>query len=512
MSEIKCPKCGTSFTVDESGYQSIVNQIRDKEFTKLLNDKISELEESNKKDRDLLRSSMDKEKLTALNELEKQNNTEISKLQTEISKLKEELKNKDENNKSNLDLQKSHIEREKDNELFKYKQEIDNLNNKLEQSKQENTVSIQKAVDEYKQKITQLEIELKSQKENSQKDLELQKTKLEQSNSTNLQELQKKIEALKSQIEGKEKDTIIAVNNAVKSKDEEISNLKLTISQNEKSFSDKENSLKDSYEFKLKAKEKEIEFFKDLKTQMSTKMVGETLEQHCEIQFNQLRPTAFRNAYFEKDNDARTGSKGDYIYREKDEQGNEIISIMFEMKNEVDTTKTKHKNEDFFKELDKDRIEKKCEYAVLVSLLEADSELYNAGIVDVSYKYDKMYVVRPQCFIPIITLLRNASMNTLVYKQELAKVKNQDVDVSNFEDRLLAFKDDFNKNYNIAHKHFDNAIGEIDKTIEHLKKVKEALLGSDRQLRIANTKVEDVSIKKLTKDNPTMAKKFEELK
>ena len=262
----------------------------------------------------------------------------------------------------------------------------------------------------------------------------------------------------------------------------------------------------------LEEKDKQIEFYKDMKTKMSTKMVGESLEQHCQIQFEQLRATAFRNAYFEKDNDARSGSKGDFIYRENDEAGNEIVSIMFEMKNEMDQTSTKHKNEDFFKELDKDRREKECEYAVLVSLLEADSEIYNAGIVDVSHKYDKMYVVRPQCFIPIITLLRNAAMNAMTYKRELIKARNQNVDITNFEASLLKFKDEFGRNYNLAHDHFQKAIDEIDKTIDHLEKVKKELLGSDNQLRLANNKVDEVSIKKLTKDNPTMQKKFAELK
>ena len=269
---------------------------------------------------------------------------------------------------------------------------------------------------------------------------------------------------------------------------------------------------KDKGKLLLEQKDEQIAYYKDLKTRMSTKMVGETLEQHCEIQFNQLRATAFRNAYFEKDNDARSGSKGDYIYRECDENGIEIISIMFEMKNEMDETSTKHKNEDFFKELDKDRREKGCEYAVLVSLLESESELYNAGIVDVSYRYDKMYVVRPQCFIPIITLLRNAAMNALMYKQELAVVRNQDIDISNFEDNLQKFKDDFSRNYDIAHSHFDKAIDEIDKTIQHLEKVKKELQGSDNQLRIANNKVDEVSVKKLTKGNPTMQAKFDELR
>lgn len=261
----------------------------------------------------------------------------------------------------------------------------------------------------------------------------------------------------------------------------------------------------------LEQKDEQIAYYKDMKARMSTKMVGESLEQHCEIEFNRLRATAFQNAYFEKDNDARSGSKGDYIYRENDENGVEIISIMFEMKNEMDETATKHKNEDFFKELDKDRREKGCEYAVLVSLLESDNELYNAGIVDVSYRYEKMYVVRPQCFIPMITLLRNAAMSALQYKQELAVVRNQDIDISNFEDNLLKFKDDFGRNYELAHSHFDKAIDEIDKTIQHLEKVKRELQGSDNQLRIANNKVDEVSVKKLTKGNPTMQAKFDEL-
>lgn len=306
---------------------------------------------------------------------------------------------------------------------------------------------------------------------------------------------------LQSKVEGAESKQEIAVLKAVKASEDELHDLEKEL-QNEK----------EKAQILIEEKDRQIEFYKDMKTRMSTKMVGETLEQHCEIQFNQLRATAFPNAYFEKDNDARSGSKGDYIYRELDEYGNEIISIMFEMKNEMDTTATKHKNEDFFKELDKDRKEKNCEYAVLVSLLETDSELYNGGIVDVSYKYEKMYVVRPQCFIPMITLLRNAAMNALMYKQELAVVRNQDIDISNFEDSLLQFKNDFGRNYDIAHNHFDKAIDEIDKTISHLEKVKKELLGSDNQLRIANNKVEDVSVKKLTRDNPTMRAKFEELK
>ena len=309
-----------------------------------------------------------------------------------------------------------------------------------------------------------------------------------------------RVTSLQNDLNNSEDKKKIAVMEAVKKVEDEKRDLEGKLTQE-----------KDTRQLLLAQKDEQIAYYKDLKTRMSTKMVGETLEQHCEIQFNQLRATAFKNAYFEKDNDARTGSKGDYIYRECDENDVEIISIMFEMKNEMDETATKHKNEDFFKELDKDRREKKCEYAVLVSLLEADSELYNGGIVDVSYKYDKMYVVRPQCFIPIITLLRNAAMNALIYKQELEVVRNQDIDISRFEDNLLQFKNDFGRNYNLAHSHFDKAIDEIDKTIDHLQKVKKELMGSDNQLRIANNKVDEVSVKKLTKDNPTMQAKFREV-
>ena len=332
------------------------------------------------------------------------------------------------------------------------------------------------------------DIQLKAQNNINQsiKDLENHIKELEDDNRN-----------LKSVIDNMEDKKKIAVMEAVQKVEDEKRDLERAL------ISQKENT-----QVLLDQKDAQIEFYKDLKTKMSTKMVGETLEQHCEIEFNKLRATAFRNAYFEKDNDARTGSKGDFIYRENDEYGNEIISIMFEMKNEMDTTENKHKNEYFFKELDKDRREKNCEYAVLVSLLESDNDLYNQGIVDVSYKYDKMYVVRPQCFIPIITVLRNAALNSLSYKQELAEIKNQDIDISTFEDSLMQFKNDFSRNYKIAHDHFNTAVDEIDKTIQHLEKVKKELLGSDNQLRIANNKVDDVSVKKLTKDNPTMQKKF----
>jgi hypothetical protein len=292
----------------------------------------------------------------------------------------------------------------------------------------------------------------------------------------------------------------------------EIQELKATLARAELEKQLAAQSLKDKYETQIKDRDDAIERLRDMKARLSTKMVGETLEQHCETEFNRIRATAFPRAYFEKDNDARTGSKGDYIFRDADEAGTEIVSIMFEMKNESDRTASKNRNEDFLKELDKDRVEKGCEYAVLVSLLEPDSELYNTGIVDVFHRFPKMYVVRPQFFIPIITLLRNAAMNSLQYKSELALVKAQNVDIHNFENELESFKTAFAKNYDLASRRFQTAIDEIDKSIDHLQKTKEALLGTDRNLRLANDKAQDVTIKKLTRGNPTMAAKFAELK
>jgi len=323
---------------------------------------------------------------------------------------------------------------------------------------------------------------------------------------------------MKSKINNVELEKKLAVTEAVnkieKERDELVGELKSK--DTEKQLL--ETALKEKYATELKTKDdiikmkdEEIALRKDLKVKLSTKMVGETLEQHCETEFNKLRATGFKNAYFEKDNDATTGSKGDYIYRESDESGNEIISVMFEMKNEGDETATKKKNEDFLRELDKDRAEKKCEYAVLVTLLEAENELYNAGIVDVSHKYPKMYVVRPQFFIPMITLLRNASMNSLKYKAELALVRNQNIDITNFEDNVNKFKEGFAKNYDLASRKFKTAIEEIDKTIDHLQKTKDALLSSENSLRLANNKTEDLTIKRLTRGNPTMTAKFAEL-
>lgn len=319
------------------------------------------------------------------------------------------------------------------------------------------------------------------------------------------------IAKLQAKVESAETEKKLALSEAVNKLEKERDELanKLESKDTEKKLL--ESSLKDKYETELKSKDEAISFYKDMKAKLSTKMVGETLEQHCETEFNKIRATAFPNAYFEKDNDASTGSKGDYIYRETDETGNEIVSIMFEMKNEGDETATKKRNEDFLKELDKDRIEKKCEYAVLVTLLESDSEYYNSGIVDVSHRHQKMYVIRPQFFIPMITVLRNAALNSLKYKSELALVKAQSVDITNFEESLETAKNAFARNYELAGKKFITAIEGIDKTIKQLEKTKEALLSSENNFRLANDKLQQTSVKRLTKNNPTMQRKFDEL-
>lgn len=343
----------------------------------------------------------------------------------------------------------------------------------------------------------------------AQKEAEVAQLKAEKTNE---------LTQLKAQLDNAEVAKKLAITEAVQKIEKERDNLLNEVKTKELEKENIENALKQQFQTELQGKEaiikykdEEIARVKDMKAKLSTKMIGETLEQHCETEFNKLRATAFQNAYFEKDNDARSGSKGDFIYKETDEAGNEIISIMFEMKNEGDETATKKKNEDFFKELDKDRNEKKCEYAVLVTMLEADSEYYNTGIVDVSHKYPKMYVVRPQFFIPIITLLRNAAMNSLKYKAELALVRNQNIDITNFEEKINQFKEGFARNYDLASRKFQTAIDEIDKTIIHLQKTKEALLSSDNNLRLANQKAEDLTIKKLTHGNPTMKAKFDEL-
>ena len=320
------------------------------------------------------------------------------------------------------------------------------------------------------------------------------------------------ISTLQSKLDNQALSLDMKYKELINSKDQEIVSLNNKIDLNKKEAEIKQNNLIEQQRLELKAKDEQIAYYKDMKLKLSTKLVGESLEQHCQNAFNSIRMTAFPHAYFEKDNDSSSGEKGDFIFKEYTEEGAELISIMFEMKNENDETATKHKNEDFFAKLDKDRKTKNCEYAILVSMLEPESELYNAGIVDVSYKYPKMYVVRPQCFIPIITLLRNASLNASKYKNELMIARNQSIDVTNFENSLLDFQDKFNKNYNLASQRFNSAIEEIDKTIDHLNKVKEGLLGADRNLRLANDKAQDLSIKKLTRNNPTMKEAFDKAK
>lgn len=427
MKEIKCPKCGEMFSIDETSYDAIVKQVRDKEFSKELKNREAQFE----KDKKTL------VQVTKL-ELEKVFNEELSAKDSEISKLKSELKSE----QLNIESKMNELISKKDKEVFE-------LKNKLESF-------------------------------NKDKDLEIANIVTDLSNKISAQE-----------------NFILKLTN-----DSELA---------EKEYKLQEKTLKEQYELQLKFKDEEIERYKDFKAKLSTKMLGESLEQHCELSFNQLRATGFQTAYFEKDNDAKSGSKGDYIYRDYDTDGNELISIMFEMKNESDTTSKKKKNTDFLKELDKDRSEKKCEYAVLVSMLEPDNELYNSGIVDVSHNYDKMYVIRPQFFIPIITVLRNAAMKSLEYRKELSLIKAQNIDVSNFESAMNEFKDKFSKNYQLASKKFKTAIEEIDKTIEHLQKTKESLLSSENNLRLANNKAEDLTIKRLVKNNPTMQAKFEEL-
>ncbi len=421
MQEIKCPKCGEVFTVDESGYAAIVKQVHDAEFDK------------------------------------------------EISRREKELK------------------AEKETAV---------------------ALAVTQAQAQKDKKISELEARLNAYDLDKAAQIE----RLNTSNALAIAEREQEIQRLTSQIELDKATADSAIERAIQEKDREILQLQNDLSLEQSKFELQEKTLKQTHEAELRRKDEEIAYYKDFKARQSTKMVGESLEQHCETEFNKLRATAFRDAYFEKDNDARTGSKGDFIYRECGADGTEFISIMFEMKNEMDETATKHKNEDFFKELDKDRREKKCEYAVLVSLLEGDSELYNSGIVDVSYRYDKMYVIRPQFFIPLITVLRNAALNALEYRQELAQIRSQNIDVSNFENSLLDFQSKFSNNYRLASEKFQKAIDEIDKTIDHLTKVKEDLLGSERQLRLANDKAQDLSVKKLTRGNPTMQAMFAQLK
>ena len=362
-------------------------------------------------------------------------------------------------------------------------------------------------------KLAENELEKQMTEQLKAKDLEIIKLREELNNKKQLEETV--LENTKIKTANEYKEEIVNLNLKIKEleneKDKNISNLKNQIELDNKEYALKEKNLKDVYENKLKDKDEMIAYYKDMKARQSTKMIGESLEVHCNNEFNTLRPL-FPNAYFEKDNDAKSGSKGDFIFRDYDDEKTEVVSIMFEMKNEADMTATKHKNEDFFKELDKDRREKNCEYAVLVSLLEIDNDYYNTGIVDVSHRYPKMYVIRPQFFIPLITLIRGAALNSLKYKKEMITLQNQNIDISHFEENMNAFKSGFARNYRLASEKFSKAIDEIDKTIDHLQKTKEALLSSDKNLRLANNKAEELTIKKLTANSPTMAKLFEEEK
>lgn len=449
MNDIICPNCKKVFKVDEAGFANILKQVRDHQFEEEVKERLTIAE----KEKD------DAVKLAEAN-LKNSFQKSLSEKDKEITALKA---------KSELELSEK---------LAKKEAELSEMKSKIEKAESEKLLAVSEATKEIEKQRDSLANDLKSKE--SEKELAIKEAK-------------QQAELERNKLEGE-----------LKTKELEKQNI--------------ENSLKQKYSTELqnkdaiiKYKEDEIARVKDMKQRLSTKMLGETLEQHCEIEFNKLRPTAFQNAYFEKDNDASGGTKGDYIYRETDNEGNEIISIMFEMKNENDDTASKKRNEDFFAKLEKDRKDKKCEYAVLVSLLESENEFYNNGIVDVSYKFEKMYVIRPQFFIPIITLLRNAAMNSLKYKQELNLMKNQNIDITNFEEKIIKFRDGFAKNYVSASNHFQKAIEEIDKSIARMQKVKQELTTSENQLRLANQKAEDLTIKKLTYGNPTMKAKFDEI-
>jgi hypothetical protein len=461
MHEIICPHCKKAFKVDEAGYADILKQVRDSEFEQQLHERLE------------------------LAEKDKQNAVELAK------------------EKFSSEIQKAAATKDA---------EIQELKAKLSASETAQKLAVTQALNTVEKERDALANDLKQAKQDSEAASKLAEARLSKELQETASKKDAEIQNLKATLNASEVAQKLAITESVGVIEKERDNLKNDLKQAELEKQLSEKSLKDKYETQIKDRDDAIERLKDMKARLSTKMVGETLEQHCETEFNRIRATAFPRAYFEKDNDASTGSKGDYLFRDSDDVGTEIVSIMFEMKNEHDATMTKKKNEDFLKELDKDRNEKNCEYAVLVSLLEPESELYNSGIVDVFHRYPKMYVVRPQFFIPIITLLRNAAMKSLEYKTELALVKAQNIDVTSFEDDLDKFKTAFSKNYDIASRKFQTAVDEIDKSINHLQKTKDALLGTVRQLRLANDKAQDVTVKKLTRHNPTMAAKFKELK
>lgn len=461
MHEIICPHCGKAFKIDEAGYADILKQVRDSAFEKQLHERLELAEQDKRNAVELAQSKVTGESQKA-----------AAAKDAEIQALKARLDAGEVARKLAVAEALSVVEKERDA-----------LANELGRAKHDKQAATE---------LAEARLVNELQRIAAMKDADIQ--------------------GLKSKLDTIEVAQKLAMTEAVSAVERERDEMKSDLKRSELEKQLAEKALKDKYETQIKDRDDAIERLRDMKARLSTKMVGETLEQHCETEFNRIRAMAFPRGYFEKDNDARTGSKGDYIFRDSDEAGTEIVSIMFEMKNESDRTATKNKNEDFLKELDKDRSEKGCEYAVLVSLLEPDSELYNTGIVDVFHRYPKTYIVRPQFFLPIITLLRNAGMNALKYKSELALVKAQNIDITNFEFELDTFKTAFAKNYDLANRRFQTAIDEIDKSIDHLQKTKEALLGTDRNLRLANDKAQDVTIKKLNRGNPTMAAKFAELK
>ena len=465
MNEIICPNCKKAFKIDESGYADMLKQVRDHQFKEELANRLA-------------LAQKEKDSAVKLAEAKIQNTLqeELAEKETEIVKMKSKIDNVKTEIKLEVSQAVEKIEKERDKLIYDLA---------IRESEKENAIQLAKAK---VQNTLQLEL---AEKDTKILEMNSKLVNAQTESKLEISEVTKKIE--------KERDDLI---NDLRLKETEKELLKKSINEQ---FAQKLIA-KDQT---IRMKDDEIDRLKDFKQKLSTKMVGETLEQHCEVEFNRLRATAFQNAYFEKDNDSKGGSKGDYIYKEMDEDGNEIISIMFEMKNENDETATKKKNEDFFTKLDKDRKDKSCEYAVLVSLLESENEFYNTGIVDVSHKFEKMYVVRPQFFITVITLLRNAAMNSMEYKRELNLMRNQNVDITNFEEKINAFKNGFAKNYDLASRKFKTAIDEIDKTIMHLQKTKDALLSSENNLRLANNKAEDLTIKKLTRGNPTMKAKFE---
>lgn len=523
MNEIKCPQCGTVFQVDEQGYADIARQVRDQEFSRQLAER---------------ERIMERERAAAVElaeqKAERQLQETVSGRDARIAELEAQLASAANERGLAEERAAAQAQRDAQQQLSELERTCDELRAKLAQQETEAELSQAQAARRLQEDIAARDAEIARLKAQAEASARQQAVALENARAATREELSRGIAAkdaeiskLRQQIAADAARQELAVAQAVTAAERERDEARSALASERALHDSERQQLEASHALELEQskkasdaliryKDEEIERLRDMKVRLSTKMVGETLEQHCETEFNRLRMTAFPHAYFEKDNDAVEGedgssrSKGDFIFRECDDDGNEIISIMFEMKNENDATATKHKNEDFFKKLDADRTKKKCEYAVLVSLLEPESELYNTGIVDVSYRYEKMYVIRPQFFIPLITLLRNAAMNALAYKQELAIMRQQNVDVTNFESKLEAFQEGFSRNFELANRKFQTAIEEIDKTISHLQKTKEALLSSDRNLRLANDKAQGLTIKKLTRGNPTMKKAFEE--